>query len=116
MSVPIGSRCSSSRSQRSSRFAQPGQIRALGQLFELIHALLERAQAEGEIRSELNIDVAATLFLGALEMTLTSLVVGVADLPEDEARRRAYYLEFANTAVEIFMNGCGQTAGGESTT
>ena len=97
--------------QRSSRFAQPGQIRALGQLFETIRSTLMRAQEQGEIRPELNPDVAATMYLGALEMTLTGLVVGVTDLPEDEVRRRAYYLDFASTAVEIFMDGCGQRVG-----
>ncbi len=37
---------------------------------------------------------------------ITSLVLGVSELPEDEAGQRAYYLGFANTTVEIFLNGC----------
>lgn len=92
--------------QRSSRFAQPGQIRAVTQLFDAVRKILEDAQATGELRDDVDARVASTLFIGALELMITSLVLGVSDVPDDEQGERAYYLAFANTTVEIFLNGC----------
>jgi TetR/AcrR family fatty acid metabolism transcriptional regulator len=92
--------------QRSSRFAQPGQLRAVNQLFDAVRKILEDAQGTGELRDDVDAGVASTLFIGALELMITSLVLGVSDVPDDEPGQRAYYLDFANTTVEIFLNGC----------
>ena len=94
--------------QRSSRFAQPGQIRAVTRLFDAMREILETAQKGGELRTDVDPGVASTLFIGALELMITRMVLGIVEVPEDEAAQRADYLEFANTAVEIFLNGCGQ--------
>ena len=94
--------------QRSSRFAQPGQIRAVTRLFDAMREILETAQKGGELRADVDPGVASTLFIGALELMITRMVLGIVEVPEDEAAQRADYLEFANTAVEIFLNGCGQ--------
>ncbi len=94
--------------QRSSRFAQPGQIRAVTRLFDAVRHILEEAQRLGELRPDVDPGVASTLFIGALELMITSLVLGTSDVPEDETGQRAYYLDFADTTVEIFLNGCAQ--------
>jgi len=91
--------------QRSSRFAEPGQIRAVGRLFESVEELLREAQAQGELRGDVDPRVACTVFIGALELVITSLVLGVTRIGGDEEAQRAYYLNVAKTVVEIFLKG-----------
>jgi TetR/AcrR family fatty acid metabolism transcriptional regulator len=91
--------------QRSSRVTDPAQIRAMGRLFQLIARILRRGQEAGEIRKDLDPDVACTVFLGALELAITSLVLRVVKI-EGEAREiEAYYGKVAHTVVDICMNG-----------
>jgi len=90
--------------QRSSRFAEPGQIRAVGRLFDSVARILRDGQAKGEIRGDLDPDVACYIVIGGLEIVITGLVLGVikidASKPEDE-----YFTEVARTVVEIFLRG-----------
>src|SRR5262245_27023282 len=44
--------------QRSSRFAEPGQLRAVGALFQSVARILRAGQKAGELRAELDPDVA----------------------------------------------------------
>jgi TetR/AcrR family fatty acid metabolism transcriptional regulator len=92
---------------RSLRFAQTGQRRAVGRLFEALTRVLGEAQKSGELRGDLDPRVASTLYIGGLETVLTALVLGVDDLPEDDEGQRAYFLRAAETIVEIFLNGFG---------
>lgn len=94
--------------QRSQRFAQPGQVQAMRRLFDEMRDILERAQGAGEMRDDTSPAVAATMFIGALEIVVTSLALETAELPQDESGRRAYYLAFANETAEIFLNGCAR--------
>ncbi len=94
--------------QRSARFAQPGQVQAMRRLFDEFEDLFERAQVDGEMRTDIRPAVSATMFIGALEIVITSLVLETAALPADETEERAYYLAFANETVEIFLNGCAR--------
>ncbi len=100
--------------QRSSRFARPAQLRAVGRLFEAFTHILREAQAEGELRRDLDPSLAATMFVGALELLITSFVLGVANVPTDEASQRAYYAKVAQNVVEIFMNGTASAPGAAS--
>lgn len=93
--------------QRSSRFAEPGQLRAVGRLFEVVERILVEGQRRGELRRDLDAGVACTVFIGALELMITSLVLGVTRIEGDEEAARAYYLNAARTVVEIFVRGAG---------
>jgi AcrR family transcriptional regulator len=93
--------------QRSSRFAEPGQIKAVGALFQSIARILRAGQAVGELRAELDPDVACYVFLGALELVLTSLVLDLVRVEATPEGEREYYLKVARTVVDIFLNGLG---------
>ncbi|MCP3986649.1 MAG: TetR/AcrR family transcriptional regulator [bacterium] len=98
--------------QRSSRFAEPAQQQAVGSLFSAFEGILIGAKERGELREDLDVRVAAALFLGAVDLVITSLVIGVAEAPEDDAAQRAFYLETAHQIVDIFLRG---SAGSEET-
>ena len=94
--------------QRSARFAQPGQVQAMRLLFEEIGAILERGMAAGELRDDVRPSLAATLFIGSLDILVTSRVLGTGERPEDESARHAYDLASATETVELFLNGCAR--------
>jgi AcrR family transcriptional regulator len=97
--------------QRSSRFSEPGQLRAVGRLFELLTRILGEGQARGELRGELDPAVACLCFVGALDTVVTGLVLGlVRAAGTDEAAVRSYYLEVARTVVDVFLNGLSRGA------
>ena len=58
-----------------------------------------------ELRRDLDPDVACTVFLGALELAITSLVLRVVKIEGAEHEAGAYYARVARTVVEICMNG-----------
>jgi len=91
--------------QRSSRFAEPGQIEAVGRLFGAVARILRSGQERGEIRGELDPNVACYVLIGALDLVITSLVLGITRLEGDEAEEREFYLKVARTVVDIFMHG-----------
>lgn len=95
--------------QRSSRFAEPGQLRAVGRLFELLARILRTGQERGELRDDLDPNVACYVFVGALDLVITSLVLGVMRIEGDEEEERAFYLKVARTVVETFLNGVART-------
>ncbi len=105
--------------QRSSRFAQPSQIRAVGRLFQIVARILREGQEAGEVRQDLDPDVACYVFIGALEIVITGVVLNViqkegegeTDRGESERRDRAYYERVGRTVVEIFLNGVGEHGG-----
>jgi TetR/AcrR family fatty acid metabolism transcriptional regulator len=90
--------------QRSARFAEPGQLRAVGQLFAVVGRILRQGQEAGELRADVDPAIACYVFLGALELAITSLVLGLVQVDEvDEAR--AHYGKVARTVVDIFLRG-----------
>ncbi len=91
--------------QRSSRFAEPAQQQAVARLFDIFERTLRAGQERGELRSDMDPRVGGALFLGAIELVITSLVLGVAEMPEDDAGQRAYYLEVAHQVVDLFLHG-----------
>jgi AcrR family transcriptional regulator len=90
--------------QRSSRFAEPGQIRAVGKLFEAVERILRDGQAKGEVRSDLDPDVAAYVVIGGLETIVTGLVLGVIEIDAGQTEHD-YYLKVARTVVSIYLRG-----------
>ena len=91
--------------QRSSRFAEPGQIRAVGLLFQSVARILRAGQETGELRSDLVPDVACYVFIGALEIVITSLVLDLIKIEEKAPSESEYYLKVARTVVDIFLHG-----------
>ncbi len=89
--------------QRSSRFAQPGQLRAVGRFIQAVVRLLRAGQANGELRGDLDPEIAAYVFIGGLEIVITARVLDVIRV--DEADEQVYYRKVARTVVEIFLNG-----------
>jgi TetR/AcrR family fatty acid metabolism transcriptional regulator len=97
--------------QRSSRVTDPEQIRAVGRFFQLVAKILRSGQEAGELRRDLDPDVACYVFIGALELVITSLVLRVIRLDEPEADAREYYLKVARTVVEICLRGLAANGG-----
>ena len=93
--------------QRSSRFKEPGQLRAVGRLLEVLARILRDGQERGELRRDRDPTVACFVFAGALDLVITSLVLDMTRIEGDEADARAFYLEVAQTVVDIFLNGMG---------
>jgi TetR/AcrR family fatty acid metabolism transcriptional regulator len=91
--------------QRSSRFAEPGQIRAVGLLFQSVARILRAGQEAGELRADLDPDVACYVFIGALEIVITSLVLDLIKIEEKAPSESEYYLKVARTVVDIFLHG-----------
>lgn len=94
--------------QRSSRFAEPGQVRAVGRLFQSVARILRAGQQAGDLRADLDPDVAVYVFVGALEIVVTSLVLGLVPSEGQAPIDGDYYLKVARTVVDIFLNGLGQ--------
>jgi TetR/AcrR family fatty acid metabolism transcriptional regulator len=91
--------------QRSSRFAEPSQLRAVGRFFQAVAKILRAGQAQGALRGDLDPEVAGYVFVGGLEIVITALVLGV--IRESDADPEAYAPKVARTVVEIFLRGIG---------
>ena len=92
--------------QRSSRFADPEQIRAVGRLFEQVARIVRAGQEAGELRRDVDPQVACFVFLGALDLAITSLVLGLTKIdgrrrPGDRVPRRAP----RGAVVDVFLRG-----------
>ena len=88
--------------QRSSRFSEPEQIRAVGRLFQFVERVVRSGQEAGELRSDIDAQVACLAYIGALETMITSQVLGVMQLPEepDASDDRT-----VRAVVELFLGG-----------
>jgi TetR/AcrR family fatty acid metabolism transcriptional regulator len=95
--------------QRSSRIAEPSQMRAVGRFFQLVARMLREGQAAGELREDIDAEIAAYLFVGGLELVITASVLEVLRIePKGEQQ---YYQKVARTVVEIFLNGLAAEGG-----
>ena len=72
--------------------------------------MLRAGQETGELRADLDPDVAVYVFLGALELMVTNLVLGLVQVDGAAPVDSEYYLNVTRTVVDIFLNGL--TAGG----
>ena len=95
--------------QRSSRFSEPGQIRAVGRLFQTVERILREGQEKAELRDDFDPDVASQLFIGGLEIAVTARVLDVTRVGEGESEDE-YCARVARTVVDLFWNGV--SAGG----
>ena len=87
---------------RSSRFSEPEQIRAVGRLFQAVARIVRAGQESGELREDLDAELACLAFIGALETMITSQVLGVMQLPGAGGDAEA---EAVRTVVELFLGG-----------
>jgi TetR/AcrR family fatty acid metabolism transcriptional regulator len=105
--------------QRSPRFSRPEQMRAVGGLFRAIVRLLRVGQERGELRADLDPEITCAVFIGALELVVTSRVLGVMPVPGmgddpvgeasskgSEPGDKEYFLKVARSVVDVFLNGC----------
>jgi len=90
--------------QRSSRFAQPEQLEAMGRLFQTVARILRRGQERGELRADLDPDIACYVFVGGLDIVVTGRVLRLVEI-EGTERESDYYVKVARTIVELFMQG-----------
>ena len=88
--------------QRSQRFADPARVKVVGQLFSVIAGMLRDSQERGELRQDLNPDLACYIFIGGLDIVVTSRVLDLLPVKGDEG---AYYGQIAKTVVDLFLNG-----------
>jgi len=97
--------------QRSPRFRRPDQIRAMGQLFEIVARILRRGQRAGELREDLDPDIACFVFIGGLDVVLTSRVLEVIKIEPGTPQEAQYHLKVARTLVDLFLNGARAVEG-----
>jgi TetR/AcrR family fatty acid metabolism transcriptional regulator len=88
--------------QRSSRFSEPEQIRAVGRLFQSVTRVVRAGQQAGELRQDIDAQLVCLAFIGALETMITSQVLGVMRLPEEPA---ASDDRTVRAVVELFLGG-----------
>lgn len=88
--------------QRSPRFSEPEQIRAVGRLFQSVARVVRAGQEAGELRADIDAELACLAFIGALETMITSQVLGVTKLPES---LEAGDDRSVAAVVEIFLGG-----------
>jgi AcrR family transcriptional regulator len=93
--------------QRSSRFSEPEQIRAVGRLFQSVARVVRAGQETGELRADIDAQLVCLAFIGALETMITSQVLGHTRLPESP---EASDDRSVAAVVELFLGGlraCG---------
>jgi TetR/AcrR family fatty acid metabolism transcriptional regulator len=94
--------------QRSARFAEPGQLDAFGQLFGVVSRIIRDGQERGELRRDIDSNIACTIYVGGLELAITSLVLGVAKVDAGDDEGRAYFMRVARTVLDVFLHGIGE--------
>ncbi len=90
---------------RSSRFAEPGSVRAVVRLFQAVTSILRAGQESGELRVDLDPEIACFVFIGSLELVISGQVLGLISIDEGREKESEYYVKVARTVVEIFLRG-----------
>ena len=91
--------------QRSPRFSDPEQVRAMGRLFQIVARILRAGQASGELRADLDPEAASYLFVGGLDIVVTSRVLNVIEVEGGVAEQSQYYLKLARSLVDLLLRG-----------
>jgi TetR/AcrR family fatty acid metabolism transcriptional regulator len=98
--------------QRSSRFAQPEQLKAVGRLFQTVARILRAGQQRGELRGDLDADIACYVFVGGLDVVVTGRVLQLVEIEGTDAEGD-YYVKVARTVVDLFLTGFTPREGSE---
>ena len=92
--------------QRTQRILDPERVEVVGELFGLIAQILRDGQASGELREDLDPDLACYIFVGGIDIVVTNRVLdlleGGGELDGGEGE---YYVHIARTVVELFVRG-----------
>ncbi len=96
--------------QRSQRFSRPDQVRAVESLFQKVAHILREGQQSGAVRTDLDPDIACMLFIGGLDIVVTSSVLDIIDVGESPAEQGRYFVKVARTVVDLFLRGIGRPA------
>jgi TetR/AcrR family transcriptional regulator, fatty acid metabolism regulator protein len=96
--------------QRSSRFAAPEQIRAVGRLFDQVSHIVRAGQEAGELRADVDPQVACFVFIGALDLVITGMVLGITRIDGGDAQQRRYHEMAADAVVDVFLRGMERRA------
>ena len=97
--------------QRSQRMLGRDRMETIGELFEAIAGILREGQARGELRTDLDPEVACYIFVGGLDTVMTSRVLAL--MPVDESSPEAegaHYVQLAKTVVDLFVRGMATPA------
>jgi AcrR family transcriptional regulator len=86
---------------RMSKYLEPAHLARIGGAFAVVRRILERGQAEGQIRSDVTSEVLLLSYLGAIQMIVQSQVLGAFREPEGFAQRGA------DQVVDVFLQGAG---------
>ena len=84
---------------RMSKYLEPAQLERIGGAFAVVRRVLERGQAEGEIRSDVASELLLLSYLGAIQMIVQSQVLGAFREPDGFAERGA------EQVVDVFLQG-----------
>jgi AcrR family transcriptional regulator len=92
--------------QRSQRMLDRERLEIVAELFQLIARTLRDGQERGELRADLDAEIASTIFIGGIDTIVTSRVLEMFqtgdDGPPDE---KVYFEHLSRTVVELFIRG-----------
>lgn len=100
--------------QRTQRMLTPERVEVVGELFRVIAGILRDGQTNGELRAELDPELACYVFVGAVDIVVTSRVLeliqpdAASGVQSDEG---PLWTRHAKTVVDIFMNGMSVPSG-----
>lgn len=105
--------------QRSQRLADPTRLQHVGRLFRRIAEILRAGQERGELRREIDPDLACYIFVGGLDIVVTSRVLQRAAVAVDQhgpepgrtvgRDEDAFAGKLARTVVDLFLSGMRET-------
>ena len=91
--------------QRSQRFAQPDRLHAVADLFRVVGRIIRDGQERGWLRPDIDPDVACVVFMGGLDIVVTSSVLPRTVKPDSSSEEGLHYMKVAQAVVDIFLGG-----------
>ena len=88
----------------------PERVEVVGELFRVIAGILARGQTKGELRAELDPELACYVFIGGLDIVVTSRVLDLISRCGIRAADEGPMWNRHATVVDLFLNGMA-TAG-----
>lgn len=88
--------------QRTQRMADPDRMKVVAKLFNVIASMLRQAQEQGSLRAEVDPDLACVIFIGGLDIVVTSQVL---EFRVGHGEKTMDHKHVARTVVDLFMNG-----------
>lgn len=88
--------------QRSQRIAADERMQSIVELFRLVEGILRDGQQSGELRANVDPKLASHVFVGGLDIVITSRALGLVEVDGDE---QDDYERVGRSVVDLFMNG-----------